>query len=164
MPQLRRQKIRIQLTTLLLQHPRDHLNTSLTHTPDTLTIHPRIRIRHTHHHTPQSRSDNQVTTRRSLTPMRTRLKRHIQRTPRQQVPIPHSINCIHLSMRSTTPTVKPLTHDTPITHHHSPHHRIRSRPSLTTTSQTQRTPHKRHVHLPHTIFKQIIHIHTHNSN
>ena len=77
---LHRHKPTIQPASLLFHHTHSHLNTRILQDFHTTTRHLRIRVKRSNHHTFQPLTHNQISTRRRLSPMRTRLKRHIHRS------------------------------------------------------------------------------------
>ena len=139
---LHRHKPTIQPPSLLLHNANNNLNSRIFQYFHTTTSHLRIRVKRSNHHLFQSLTHNQICTRRSLSPMRTRLERHIHRSLFQQRLIRHRSNRIWLSMRLSRTMMIPLTNDFTIKHNYRPNHRIRRCLPLSHSSQLQ-TP--RHI-------------------
>ena len=139
---LHRHKTTIKPSSLLFQHTHSHINPRIFQYFHTTTSHLRVRVKRSNHHTFQSLAHNQISARRSLTPVRTRLKRHIHRSLFQQPFIHHRSNRIRLSMRLSRTMMIPLTNNFTIKHNYRPNHRIRRCLPLSHSSQLQ-TP--RHI-------------------
>ena len=87
-------------------------------------------------------ANDKVGTRRRLAEMGTRFQADIDSAATEKVPVFHAGNGVHFRMRTTTATMKPFSDNASIAHHYSPHHRIGSGTSHSTSRQLDATSHE----------------------
>jgi len=124
----------VQSLTLSLEHTHFHLDACLAQLLDTTPLDLGKLIDTTNNYPLHTFLYDQISTRRCLAIMRTRLQADVDRSLRQQFLIlwTDGSKGIHLRMTLTTTHMITLADDPAIsTHNHSPHHRIRLRILLT---------------------------------